>query len=161
MTSHALASSAIYSSPNAQPSATPIDPVVPADLDDVMFDQYLRSPTSSPSPTLSADDAASELSGATLIDTERDQHNGSEEPFKELSRVESRSPGPEHETEKQEAGYQEDIRHLNSGPRIRLRVSRPQITLRLKLPATRQDGMTANRGGKTKTKTKRKGIRRE
>jgi len=40
-----------------------------------------------------------------------------------------------------------------------LRVSRPQITLRLKLPATRQDGIRANRGGKTKTK--RKGIRRE
>ena len=138
-----------------------IDPIVPADLDDVMFDHYLRSPTSSPSPILLTDNVASELSGATLIDSERDKRSGSEEPLKELSRVEPRSPGPEHETEKQEAGYQEDIMHLNSGPRIRLRVSRPQITLRLKLPATRQDGMRANRRGKTKTETKRKGIQRE
>ena len=79
-------------------------------------------------------------------------------PFRELSRVESRSPDPKHAPEKQEAGYQEDISDLNSGPRIRLRVSQPKITLRLKLPATRQAGMKKNRGGKTKTE--RKGTRR-
>ena len=87
-----------------------IDPIMLVDIDNIMFDQYLRSPASSPSPspTPSADDGARAWSGATLIDTGRGQHSGREEPFKELSRVAS------HETEKQEAGYQEDSMFLRT-----------------------------------------------
>ena len=138
-----------------------IDPVVPRDFnDDIMFDQYLRSPSPSPSPSpstpLSADDADSELTGVTLINTERYQRGGSEEPSREssreLARVDSRSRGPEHAPEKQEAGYQEEISHLNSGPRIRLRVNRPRITLRLTLLATRQAGVKERKREKRKTK---------
>ena len=139
-----------------------IGPVVLGDVDDdIMLDQYLCSPLPSPSALFSADNAASELSGSTLVNTEHYQRVRSEEPprepFRELSRVEPLSPDPEHAPEKQEVGYQENISYLNSGPYIRLRVSQPQITLRLKLPVTRQDGMKKSMVGKTKTG--RKGTR--
>jgi len=49
------------------------------DNDTTLFDQYLRPP--SPSPPLPPDDAASEMSGATLIDAGRDQSRGSPELY--------------------------------------------------------------------------------
>jgi len=130
-----------------------IDFVEPGDIhDDIVFDQYLRSPSPSPRPLLSADDASSELSRGALINAECYQRGSREEPsrepFRELSEVEFRSPGPEHAPEKQEAGYQENISHLNSGLRIRLRVRQPKTKLRLKLPATRQAGMKKRREGR-------------
>jgi len=135
-----------------------VDPVELRDVyDDILFDQYLRSPSPSPppSPLPSPDDAASELSGVTLINTVCCQRTGGEkpckEPFKEPSRVEYRSPGPEHASENQEARCQEDIGHLNNNPHIRLRVSRPRITLRLTLPATGQVGMKEKKKAKRKT----------
>lgn len=68
-----------------------INPVEPGHVhDEIVFDQYLCSPSPSPSlsPPLPPEDAASEWSGATLIGAVHDQYTGSVE----LSRVESRSP---------------------------------------------------------------------
>ena len=85
-----------------------------------MFDQCLRSPSPSPSPSPSLlasplpNDAASELSGATLIDAVHDQSTGNAE----LCTVESRIPALEHPSEDHEAGHQEYINRLNRGPRI-------------------------------------------
>jgi hypothetical protein len=56
----------------------------PADFDDgsnldILFDQYLRSPSLSPPPLPNG--TASELSGATLIDVERDRFRGNTELY--------------------------------------------------------------------------------
>ena len=116
---------------------------------DVMFDQYLRSP--SLSPTLSPDDAASDLSGATIIGAERDQNTSSAVLSREPSRTKSRSPVPKHIPQRQQAGHQEDMGQLKNGLRIRSRVSQPRIMLRLKLPAGVRADMKGNRGEKRKT----------
>lgn len=61
-----------------------IDSFEPGDVnDDIIFDQYLRSPSPSPSLTPSPDDTASELSGATLFDAGRDPSRGSPELYTE------------------------------------------------------------------------------
>ena len=46
--------------------------------DDTLFDQYLRSPSASPSP--SPQSASSAMSGATLVDVKPTQSRGSVEP---------------------------------------------------------------------------------
>jgi hypothetical protein len=100
----------------------------PADFDDSsnldpLFDQYLRSP--SPSPPPSPDDGASELSGATLIDAERDESRITQQ-YKESLALED---APEGQVARDQVG---PCRVAN-GTRIRLRVSQPKIMLRLKL----------------------------
>ena len=85
----------------------------------------LRWPSPSPSPSPSPDRAASELSGATLADVECGR--GGTVPPKETSGA----PAPEDMLEGEVAGDQDTCR-ITSGPRIRLRVSQPRITLRLK-----------------------------
>ena len=105
----------------------------PADSDngsdwDVPFDQYLRSPSPSPSPPPSPDRAASELSGATLADVECGR--GTVPPTET-----SVALAPEDMLEGEVARDQDTCR-ITSGPRIRLRVSQPRITLRLKLQNT-------------------------
>ena len=55
-----------------------IAPLKPEDVDnDMLFDQYLRSP--SPSPPSSPDATSGELSGVTLVETTRDQPRGGRE----------------------------------------------------------------------------------
>jgi hypothetical protein len=120
-----------------------VAPLKPDDIDeDTLFDQYLRSP--SPSPPPSPDDAASELSRATLIDAERDQSCGSTEP----STATLKSPAPEDAPESEIARDQDDPRCATNGPRIRLRVSQPKITLRLKLQDANQHGRKKKKGTK-------------
>lgn len=103
-----------------------------ADLDgselDAMFKQYLRSPSSSPPPP-SPDDTGSDLSGETLIDAGHD-------PFRNSSHLDV-EPLAESASEVMPAGHV-DRDLANLVPRIRLRVSQPMITLRLKLPSARQ-----------------------
>ena len=140
---------------------------------DLIFDQYLRSPSLSPSPSPSSSfrDIASELSGVTLIEPKHNDGASSVELSKKPSRTEFCPRFLEHAPEKQPAERQADPDHPKSGPCIRLRVSRPRITLRLKLPTTsiagakekrRENGQTikraAQRGsqrGKGKGKVKR------
>ncbi|KIW99637.1 uncharacterized protein Z518_11050 [Rhinocladiella mackenziei CBS 650.93] len=145
--------------------ATPVETIhllEPADCDgdsnlDTLFDQYLRSPSLSPPPLpppspprLSDDDATSELSGATLIHAERDQsHSGAEIDTETL-----KSPVPEDVSKKEGARDEEDTCQIQNGPRIRLRVPRPQITLRLKVQGTCQAGKKKNIGAKGRREKK-------
>jgi hypothetical protein len=117
---------------------------------DTLFDQYLRSP--SPSPPPSPDDAASESSGATLIGADRDQSRGSEGPYTETLK----GRGPKSASESEGVLDQEDTCYVKNGPRIRLRVSQPKITLRLRLQDTSQPGKKDKKG--SKRETKKKGI---
>jgi hypothetical protein len=121
--------------------------------DNTLFDQYLRSP--SPSPPPSPDDAASELSGVTLIDAERHQSRGSLELYTETLK----SPAPEDVPKSEVARDQEDAYRVSSGPRIQLRVSQPKITLRLKLQDTSQSGKKKRK--ETKREKEKKGTTRE
>jgi hypothetical protein len=128
----------------------------PADFDDgsnldILFDQYLRSPSLSPPP--SPDGTASELSGATLIDVERDRSRGDTEPHMETSR--SLVPGDELESE---VARGQGACRIRNGPRIRLRVSQPKITLRLKFQDTSQSEKK-KRG--SKREKEKKGTKRE
>jgi hypothetical protein len=74
-------------------------------------------------------------------------------------RLPVQSPVPKNMSETQEARQEEEGGHLDHGPRIRLRVSRPKITLRLTLTTTKQ----AELGGKKKAKRRRErqGTQRE
>ena len=102
---------------------------------DILFDQYLRSPSLSPSP--SPDEAASESSEATLINVEPDRSRSNTEPCMEASGILTPEDKLEHEVAR------------GQGPcHIRLRVSQPKITLRFKFQDTSQSE-------KKKTKTKR------
>lgn len=105
-----------------------------------LFHQYLRSPSSSPAPT---DDAASEFSGATLIDGEHNQSRSYTAPQKGL-KVAAR---------KYEAalGEGEPCRATNI-PRIRLCLTEPKITLRIKL---------SKKGDREEKETRSKGRKRE
>lgn len=123
------------------------------DHDDTLFDQYLRSP--SPLPPPSPDDAASDLSRVTLIDTERHQSRGSLELYTETLT----SLTPEDVSETEVARDQEDPCRVSNGPRVRLRVSQPEITLRLKVQDTSQPGR--NKRKATKREKERKGTTRE
>lgn len=86
-----------------------------------MFDQYLRSPTSSPSPA----NSASGLSGTTLAGSEARSSSS-------LTTVSKRSG------EIQETGQGKPCGNKNP-PRIRLQVRQPRITLSLKLPRQAED----------------------
>lgn len=103
-----------------------------ADLDgselDAMFKQYLRSPSSSP-PLPSPDDTGHEISVERLIDAGHDQSRHSSHLHAE--------PLAESASEGMPSGHV-DRDLANIVPRIRLRVSQPMITLRLKLPSARQ-----------------------
>jgi hypothetical protein len=127
-----------YTTPNDT-----IDSLEPRDVDDdTMFDQYLRSPSPSPPPSL--DRAASELSGATLIDTGRDPSRGSPELYTETLRSSALEMAPEIEM----ARDQDNPCRTANGPRIQLRISQPKITIRLKLRDTSQYGMKKKEGTK-------------
>lgn len=107
---------------------------------DNLFNQYLRSP----SPPRSPDGAASNLSGVTLTDAERDQACSNPEPDAEPpERIPSEDVPASGSTRDPDSTCQ-----VRSGARIRLRVSQPKITLRLRL----QD---ISRIGKGKVGTKR------
>jgi hypothetical protein len=114
----------------------------------MMFDQYLRSPSLSPVP--SPHDTTSELSVATLVEAEHDQRVSSADLSTDTPRFEPLSPIPEPLPKKEQLEYLQDTGHRESGLRLRLLVSRPKITLRLKLPVTRQGG-TKETEGKRKT----------
>lgn len=126
-----------------------------SDDDDILFNQYLHSP--SPSPFPSPDDAASTMSAATLVDVGRAQsHNGTE-----LDAERPEIQIQEDTTKTRATRDQEDTGHVQSGLRVRLRVSQPKITLRLRLQATSQPGkerwkgkkrVTANKGKNQKNK---------
>lgn len=132
-----------------------IDPPGPENnLDDTLFDQFLRLPSPSPSPPPSPDDAASELSGVTLLDAERRQSCGSPALLTETLK----SPAPEDALEAEGAQDQKDTCRVGSGPRVRLRVKQPKITLHLKVQDTSQLGKNKVKG--TKREKARKGIKR-
>ena len=122
-----------FPSYNTNPNKT-ISSLELADFDDslnldILFNQYLRSPSLSPRPSLppSPDGAASEISGATLINVERGRSRGNTEPYKATSG----NLSPKDKLESEVTRGQGACRTRN-GPRIRLRVSQPKITLRLK-----------------------------
>ena len=92
---------------------------------DTLFDQYIRSPTTSPPPV----DTASELSGATLIDGDHRQSFCGTDA----------SNSPEDAT-CHEATCQEPLPGTVIVPRIRLKVREPKITLSFKLPQQGEPG---------------------
>lgn len=139
--------------PNCTNPHGTIDSPEPEDNhNDTLFDQYLRSP--SPSPPLSPDDSASELSGVTLIDAERHQSRGSLELYTETLE----SPAPEGVSETEVARNQEDPCLVTNGPRVRLRVCQPKITLRLRVQDTSRPGRTKRKG--TKREKAKNGTKR-
>ncbi|KIX05636.1 uncharacterized protein Z518_03608 [Rhinocladiella mackenziei CBS 650.93] len=139
-----------YTTPNDA-----IDSLEPGDVDvDAVFDQYLCSPSLSPSPTPSPDDTTSELSGPTLCDAGRDPSHG----FSELYTETLRSPAPEISPESEIARDQDYPCHSANGPCIRLRVSQPKITLRLKLL---DRGQSRKKKGKGESRNSEKREERE
>ncbi|KAK5202213.1 hypothetical protein LTR41_012043, partial [Exophiala xenobiotica] len=102
--------------------------------DDIVFDQYLRSPSPSLPPTPSLDDTVCESSGATLINAGRDLSRGSPELYSETLSSLSLVVTPEGEMARDHA----DPGRIANGPCIRLRISLPKITLRRKLQGTGQ-----------------------
>lgn len=110
-------------------------------IEDSLFDQYLRSP--SPSPTLPSDGSVSDWSGATLTGTARDS---------------SCEPTPSAGLERLSAGSAASIDTAPSATeatvpagnttRIRLRVGPPKITLRVKIPEGHRRTKVAERRGK-------------
>ena len=92
---------------------------------DTLFDQYLRSPTTSPPPV----DAASELSEPKLIDGDHKQSFCGTDA----------SNSPEDAT-RHEATCQEPVPGTVFVPRIRLKVREPKITLSFKLPQQGEHG---------------------
>ena len=87
-----------------------------------LFDLYLRSPTTSPSPA----DTAKELSGTTLAVSEQ--------------RLSSTETGPSKSPEEGEAPCQAALSGSVNFPRIRLRVHQPKITLNLRIPKQNKHG---------------------
>ena len=103
------------------------------DDDNTLFDQFLRSPSLSPTP-ISPVDVASLHSGSTLVDT------GFLQPRSDMEApvLESESLAPESVAESvMESRDRGDMSQTNSVNSIRLRVSQPKITLRLKINDTR------------------------
>ncbi|KAK5203076.1 hypothetical protein LTR47_011194 [Exophiala xenobiotica] len=121
--------------------------------DDIVFDQYLRSPSPSLPPTPSLDDPASESSGATLINAGGDLSRGSPELYAEIFRGLSPVVTPEGEMARDHA----DPGRIANGPCIRLRISQPKITLRLKLQGTGQHGKKKRRTGEKEDREKEDG----
>jgi hypothetical protein len=104
---------------------------------DILFDQFLRSP--SPAP-LSPDDTGSQFSGTTLIHGGHDELRGSMDLWE--------SPATEDTTEGKSAPCQEGLCRATNVPRIRLRVHKPRITLSFKLSQTGQQGGKIDARGK-------------
>jgi hypothetical protein len=77
------------------------------------------------------------------------------EPYTEPLKSPALDDAPESEVGRD----QEDTCRVRNGPRIRLRVSHPRITLRLKLQDTSQPGKKKKVG--TKREKKKKGTKRE
>ena len=134
--------------------------------DDTLFDQYLRSPSPSLSPTPSVDDAASELSGATLIDAGRDQSCGSLDVYTDTETL--KSPPPDDPLESEVTQDREDRCRPSNGSRIHLRVTPPKITLRFKIQNVSQSGKKKGERAVrekekkgTKTGMGKRGIKRE
>jgi hypothetical protein len=101
---------------------------------DTLFSQYLRSPSPSPSLSLSPEDVASQYSRSTLADT------GCVQPRRSVrSRVGSfESIVPDIMAQSAVTSPdREDTARDSVCSRIRLRVSQPKITLRLKLQDTK------------------------
>ncbi|KIW11740.1 hypothetical protein PV08_09012 [Exophiala spinifera] len=107
-------------------------------IEDTLFDQYLRSP--SPSPTLPSGDSVSEWSGATLTGNARDSSCESIPPagLERLSAVSA--------TSLDTAPCATEV-GLPAGrtTRIRLRVGPPKITLRVKIPEDHRRTKVAER----------------
>lgn len=106
----------------------------PADSDggvdlDAMFQQYLRSPSSSPEPPASPDDAGSELSGETLVNAGHGQSLDS--PLLDVKPL-SESTSEDLPACQVDRGLAY-IGPVERRPRIRLRVNQPKIMLRLTL----------------------------
>ena len=116
---------------------------------DVPFELYLRSPSLSPPP----DRATIELSKATLVDV------GSGCGGTVPSTNPSGDPALEYGLEG-EMARNPDPCCATGGPRIRLRVSRPRITLRVKLQDTSRRRNNGHRGKKKQKKVERNGQRR-
>jgi len=134
-----------YNSPAprcASPDCPGWPPAPEDDGDDMLFSQYLRSP--SPSPAPSPDDTASESSGTTLFDFPPRQTCGSPG----LSSMTAASV-----VRKQSATREGEPCHVHTIPRIRLRVNQPKITLRLSCPDASQS--TGNKTSTTKGQGKR------
>lgn len=102
--------------------------------DDAIFDRYSCSPSPPPSPTPSPDDTTSELSGATLFDAGRDPSHNFSGLYAETLRSPAPEISPEISPESEIARDEDHLCHSANGTCIRLRVSQPKITLRLKLP---------------------------
>lgn len=119
--------------------------------DEILFSQYLRSPSHSPVP--STDCASSESSEATLVALP--QHQSCEKPTSATS-VSAVHEGPttRHEGEPS---------HVRSMPRIRFRVSQPKITLRLSVPRTSralgEEGNTTKRRRKQQSREESRGAK--
>lgn len=93
---------------------------------DTLFDQYLRSPSTSPPPV----DTASEISGTTLIESDHGQSCSS-----------TNAPqSPQDTTCHDATTCQELLPSTANLPRIRLRVHEPKITLTFKLSQQGESG---------------------
>jgi len=117
----------------ASPDSTRVTPA--SNGDEILFSQYLRSPSQSPVP--STEGTLSESSEATLVTL---QQNQSCENLK-LSLATSANVVHEELT----TPHKGRPSHVRAMPRIRLRVNQPKITLRLKVsrisPVPGHDGM--------------------
>ena len=111
---------------------------------DMLFDQFLRSP----SPVFSPDSTGSKISQGTLVDIERNQPVVITEP--------SKSPPTEAAKEGEAVVGQKGLCRATNVPRLRLRVREPQITLKLNL--SNKFLLRSNKdreGGKEKTRKRR------
>ena len=109
---------------------------------DKLFNQYLRSPTPSPS----SDDTASQLSGTTLPVSEQRLSSTCTNASKSPAEHGAPSQGPPSGT-------------MNV-PRIRLRISQPRITLSLKLPQQGEGGRPSNKSHHQVDYKRRIGVKR-
>lgn len=128
----------------ASPDSTGWAPVPDDDGDEILFSQYLRSP--SPSPASSPEDASSESSAITSVKCPPRQTCGSPR----LSSATAASVVRE-----ESATREGETCHVRTVPRIRLRVSQPKITLRF---STNQS--TGNKRSTTKGQGKSEGRRK-
>lgn len=120
--------------------------------DEILFSQYLRSP--SPSPIPSTDCAVSESNDATLVALPQRPSCGK---LSGLSSVNAVHEGPT-------TGLEETPSRVRSKPRIRLRVNQPKITLRLSVPrrvsrAPEEEGNASKRRCKQQSREERRGAK--
>lgn len=133
-----------------------VDSLVLTQLDDggdtdAIFRQYLRSPSSSPSLSVSPDHAGSGSSCGTPVHS---PHG----PYHDISQLDVDSlyvPTREHSPASQVAEDATNSPRLSNGIRIHLRVSQPKLTLRLRLPTRSHRGETKQKqAGKRKSDVK-------